>query len=145
MFNIVNYIDILIKISFLSEYFKDVNTTTMIRSLYDQSTKSLAGGSSSSSTFQPASVSRGTTVQYQYLPPKMPTYKTLCTKDTGFYADTVEWCPIKGFKDVLVCGTYQLIESKNLTGSASLEEGTQALPARRVGDVQLYRLDKSEK
>ena len=28
--------------------------------------------------------------------------------DTGYSADSVEWCPVEPHRDVLVCGTYQL-------------------------------------
>jgi len=30
--------------------------------------------------------------------------------DTGFYSDSVEWCPILGFRHLLACGTYQLLD-----------------------------------
>lgn len=28
--------------------------------------------------------------------------------ETGYSADSVEWCPVEPFRNVLVCGTYQL-------------------------------------
>jgi diphthamide biosynthesis protein 7 len=28
--------------------------------------------------------------------------------DTEYSADAVEWCPIEGYRHVLICGTYQL-------------------------------------
>lgn len=31
--------------------------------------------------------------------------------DTGFYADSVEWCPASGHQNILACGTYQLLEN----------------------------------
>lgn len=31
--------------------------------------------------------------------------------DTGYSADSVEWCPVEPHRDVLVCGTYQLEKS----------------------------------
>lgn len=33
------------------------------------------------------------------------------TIDTIYNADTVEWCPVEGFQDLLLCGTYQLEEN----------------------------------
>lgn len=35
-------------------------------------------------------------------------FHTLDTFDTQFSADSVEWCPVETFRDVIVCGTYQL-------------------------------------
>ena len=37
---------------------------------------------------------------------------TLHAVDTEYSADSVEWCPVPGFQHVLVCGTYQLADSK---------------------------------
>lgn len=69
---------------------------------------------------------------------------TLCTLDTGYYADTVEWCPAKGFEDYLVCGTYQLLENKEKNdGSALCPEEYSSIGNKRVGNVQLYRLNES--
>jgi len=31
--------------------------------------------------------------------------------DTGYYSDTVEWCPIPNYHNILACGTYQLLEN----------------------------------
>lgn len=62
--------------------------------------------------------------------------RTLCSLDTGYYADTVEWCPIKGFEAYLVCGTYQLLEKISTNDSQSNSN-------IRVGNVQLYCLDET--
>lgn len=62
--------------------------------------------------------------------------RTLCSLDTGYYADTVEWCPIKGFETYLVCGTYQLLEKMSTSDSQSDSN-------IRVGNVQLYCLDET--
>ena len=40
--------------------------------------------------------------------------------DTGFYADSVEWCPHSGYHDVLLCGTYQLDEDHKVGTNASV-------------------------
>ena len=32
--------------------------------------------------------------------------------DTGLNADCVEWCPLYERSDLLICGTYQLCDSK---------------------------------
>jgi hypothetical protein len=36
------------------------------------------------------------------------------TIDTVYSADSVEWCPIEGFQDLMLCGTYQLEEAKQV-------------------------------
>ena len=66
--------------------------------------------------------------------------KTLCSLDTGYYADTVEWCPLEGFESYLVCGTYQLLEKNGRDGE--LEECSSDSNVR-VGNVQLYFLDET--
>lgn len=69
---------------------------------------------------------------------------TLCTLDTGYYADTVEWCPVKGFEDYLVCGTYQLLENNEKNdGYAPCPEECSSVGNKRVGNVQLYCLSES--
>ena len=35
--------------------------------------------------------------------------KSLHCFDTSYSADAVEWCPVVGFQDLLLCATYQLI------------------------------------
>lgn len=67
--------------------------------------------------------------------------KTLCSLDTGYFADTVEWCPVEGFQDYLVCGTYQLFEKNN--GSVPCPEECSSTGNERLGNVQLYCLDKT--
>ncbi|XP_006817686.1 diphthine methyltransferase-like [Saccoglossus kowalevskii] len=37
----------------------------------------------------------------------------LCKIDSEYSADAVEWCPIDGFTNTLVCGTYQLQDPEN--------------------------------
>lgn len=37
--------------------------------------------------------------------------ETVTTFDTVYNADTVEWCPVSPFRNLLVCGTYQLNEA----------------------------------
>ena len=36
-------------------------------------------------------------------------HKSLHSFDTEYTADAVEWCPIVGFQDLLLCATYQLV------------------------------------
>jgi len=36
-------------------------------------------------------------------------YKSLHSFDTEYSADAVEWCPVVGFQDMLLCATYQLL------------------------------------
>lgn len=51
--------------------------------------------------------------------------ETLTTFDTLLYACSVEFCPIEGYREALVCGTYQLNETTRL----------------RAGSLWLHRLD----
>lgn len=41
---------------------------------------------------------------------------TLKEHDTGFPADAVEFCPHPLAQDLLVCGTYQLLEERDSAG-----------------------------
>ncbi|XP_076458696.1 diphthine methyltransferase-like [Babylonia areolata] len=66
-----------------------------------------------------------------------PITTTLQEIDTQLYADSVEWCPFEGMQDILLCGTYQLLESE--------EQTTQSgQPQVRVGQLQVYRLHTPE-
>lgn len=74
--------------------------------------------------------------------------KTLCSLDTGYHADTVEWCPVGGFESYLVCGTYQLLEKserdeENPPSSPDQEKNLCSSSSVRVGNVQLYYLDET--
>jgi len=70
--------------------------------------------------------------------------KTLCSLDTGYYADTVEWCPVESFQDYLVCGTYQLFEKNDEHNeSTPCPEECSSTGNERLGNVQLYCLDKT--
>ena len=55
--------------------------------------------------------------------------ETLHTIDTGYSADSAEWCPINGLEDYFVCGTYQLEDNSNET------------KARRKGKLMLFKYD----
>ncbi|XP_014469887.1 PREDICTED: diphthine methyltransferase isoform X7 [Dinoponera quadriceps] len=59
-------------------------------------------------------------------------FHTLDTFDTEFSADSVEWCPVKPFRDVVVCGTYQLTENdeKAITKNA----------LKRLGRIYAFRV-----
>jgi len=41
--------------------------------------------------------------------------KSLHFFDTEYLADSVEWCPVVGFQDLLLCATYQLIAEVRVT------------------------------
>lgn len=30
--------------------------------------------------------------------------------DTEYSADSIEWCPLEGYRDLFVCGTYQVVQ-----------------------------------
>lgn len=65
-------------------------------------------------------------------------FRTLSTFDTKLYADSVEWCPIEPFKDLFVCGTYQLIE--NTEKSITKEESISS--SGRLGRIYLFQVVK---
>ncbi|XP_026759470.2 diphthine methyltransferase isoform X2 [Galleria mellonella] len=52
---------------------------------------------------------------------------------TGYSADSVEWCPIDGYRNVLVCGTYQL-EKKD-----EVEQSSRQI---RLGKIYLFIVNK---
>ncbi|XP_068983697.1 diphthine methyltransferase [Bombus flavifrons] len=62
---------------------------------------------------------------------KSSMFRTLDTFDTEFSADSVEWCPIDSFKDVFVCGTYQLMKDENLPSNVS---------SKRLGRIYLFQI-----
>ena len=84
---------------------------------------------------------------------------TICFSDTGYYADTVEWCPYKDFQNVFVCGTYQLLEQSQLgqnqvhimSGESAKDTShelcsltaTDTSKPVRVGNIQLYSFNAS--
>ena len=57
---------------------------------------------------------------------------TLDTFDTMLSADSVEWCPIENFKDIFVCGTYQLSEKESIIASES---------NKRLGRIYLFQVE----
>ncbi|KAF7401480.1 hypothetical protein HZH68_007300 [Vespula germanica] len=63
-------------------------------------------------------------------------FQTLSIFDTQLYADSVEWCPIEPFKDLFVCGTYQLIEN---TESIAKKESKSS---KRLGRIYLFQVVK---
>lgn len=57
----------------------------------------------------------------------------MVTKTVAQCPDTVEWCPLSSHSDMLMCGTYQLLEQESTSTPAHL--------MRREGSVSLYRFD----
>ncbi|XP_027708779.1 diphthine methyltransferase [Vombatus ursinus] len=89
----------------------------------------------------------------------VPPVETVGVIDTEYSADTVEWCPLEGMSDLLVCGTYQLqaLESESdmsaalpeaepeanklgSQGGSSIIEVVDAYV--RMGRLYLYRFNK---
>jgi diphthamide biosynthesis protein 7 len=68
-------------------------------------------------------------------------FQTLDTFDTTFSADSVEWCTAKGFEDIFVCGTYQLLSQENekLTVGSKLERN------KRTGRIYLFQVISNQK
>lgn len=50
--------------------------------------------------------------------------RTLSTFNTIFPADTVEWCPVEPYRNILACGTYELIKIESNT-KAHMHKGGQ--------------------
>ncbi|XP_013199664.1 diphthine methyltransferase isoform X1 [Amyelois transitella] len=63
------------------------------------------------------------------------TWKTKWKWNTGYSADSVEWCPVVNYRHVLVCGTYQL-EKKD-------EAAEQATKQQRLGRIYLFVIDST--
>ncbi|GBB98557.1 hypothetical protein RclHR1_03260015 [Rhizophagus clarus] len=77
---------------------------------------------------------------------------SLCSFDTEYSADSVEFCPFEQFFQYLACGTYQLSDS-----DSSKQETTQInenkekdefnkvdTPKKRLGRLLLYKVNKNE-
>ncbi|XP_034935235.1 diphthine methyltransferase [Chelonus insularis] len=62
---------------------------------------------------------------------------TLETFDTQFSADSVEWCPIEGFQDIFICGTYQLSPENEKS-----ETVIDTKPQIRLGKIFLFQVIK---
>ena len=45
------------------------------------------------------------------------------TLDTIYNADSVEWCPIPGLQDLLLCGTYQLEDQDSKVAFGRVNSG----------------------
>ena len=57
--------------------------------------------------------------------------------NTQYCADSVEWCPIEGFKHMMACGTYEL---KTNCGNNVEDGSTSNLSSKRLGKLYLFRL-----
>ncbi|XP_012152025.1 diphthine methyltransferase isoform X2 [Megachile rotundata] len=63
-------------------------------------------------------------------------FHTLDNFDTEFSADSVEWCPIDPFKDIFVCGTYQLMKDAELKSNESVS-------SKRLGRIYMFQVKTS--
>ncbi|KPJ08337.1 WD repeat-containing protein 85 [Papilio machaon] len=59
----------------------------------------------------------------------MSVWRTKLRWETGYSADSVEWCPVPPYNNVLVCGTYQLDKK---------DEGQQDKKQTRRGRIYLF-------
>ncbi|CAH2037997.1 unnamed protein product, partial [Iphiclides podalirius] len=66
------------------------------------------------------------------------TWKTLLRWNTGYSADSVEWCPLVPYQDVLVCGTYQLDKKDE-------DQGENNKKQTRLGRIYLFVIDENSK
>lgn len=62
--------------------------------------------------------------------------------DTVFPADSLEFCPIIGYQNIFVCGTYNLLEQPP-SQSESGEVGTRVTQIRR-GQCLVFRTNPRE-
>lgn len=68
----------------------------------------------------------------------------LCSEDTEYSADSVEFCPTPGFRQLLACGTYQLKppeDANNEDREAPNELGeskSSTKPHKRLGRCLMY-------
>ncbi|XP_076160276.1 diphthine methyltransferase [Ptiloglossa arizonensis] len=60
-------------------------------------------------------------------------FHTLDSFDTDFPADSVEWCPANLFRDIFVCGTYQLMKDNEATLDKSKS-------LKRLGHIYMFRV-----
>lgn len=66
--------------------------------------------------------------------------RLLQTLDTEYTADSVEWCPVEGFKIFMACGTYQLRKPDSASaGLESKSDQDMEEPHTRLGRLYLYR------
>lgn len=64
---------------------------------------------------------------------KSTMFNTLDSFDTEFSADSVEWCPVNSFKNIFVCGTYQLMKEDEQTSDKSK-------CSKRLGRIYMFRV-----
>lgn len=69
----------------------------------------------------------------------MHNIQLLCSLDTEFSADSVEWCPIQEFHNIFVCGTYKL--ETQLTSS---DNSTNIKCQTRTGRLYLFVCQNEE-
>lgn len=75
---------------------------------------------------------------------------SLAKVDTELSADCIEFCPIEGFHDIFVCGTYQVLSPDAGGSQRPASDDEEAIdeapkPTNRTGRLLLYRVgdDKS--
>ncbi|KAJ1311565.1 hypothetical protein OPQ81_010049 [Rhizoctonia solani] len=66
--------------------------------------------------------------------------RTLFSIDTELPADSVEFCPREEFRDVLICGTYNLVKDEE--GEKEAEGGSKK-PQERNGRCLVYEFDEA--
>jgi len=64
--------------------------------------------------------------------------------DTIWPADSVEFCPIEGYRDVFCCATYKLFESPGNTADTAENEDRPPAPQQRGGTCRLYHTKDEE-
>ncbi|EGI62101.1 PREDICTED: diphthamide biosynthesis protein 7 [Acromyrmex echinatior] len=65
--------------------------------------------------------------------------RTLATFDTKFPADTVEWCPVEPYRNVLTCGTYELNKNEPNTKSTYRQGQILLLRITNGGELELLQ------
>ncbi|CAG8668549.1 6395_t:CDS:10, partial [Racocetra persica] len=74
---------------------------------------------------------------------------SLCSLDTEYSADSVEFCPFEDYSQFLVCGTYQLADSEvkhteYVHEDQEYNDNVSSQPKRRLGRLLLYQIMNNE-
>ncbi|KAI9632499.1 WD40-repeat-containing domain protein, partial [Dioszegia hungarica] len=76
---------------------------------------------------------------------------SLCSFDTGYSADCIEFCPHEGFEHIFVCGTYQVLEpaaavpvGRDDEDEEEEEEDAAPRQTQRTGRLLLFKVDQDQ-
>ena len=76
--------------------------------------------------------------------------RSIAAVDTVYSADCTEFCPFEGYEDILVCGTYQVIEplsepsEKNDEFDEGNVESSISRQTERTGRLLVYQVGENQ-